>query len=127
MHEATCTDTIYFSICLIGVPGVSATGRGHQSRVTERGIAMTKMKFKKQERLTRAEAAARLTEIAKALRNSADFELERDGEKLELDVSENVTLEFEIEIEDGQTELEVEIKWASVTSQGTSTGPASTS
>lgn len=88
---------------------------------------MTKMKFKKQERLTRAEAAARLTEIAKALRNSADFELERDGEKLELDVSENVTLEFEIEIEDGQTELEVEIKWASVTSQGTSTGPASTS
>ena len=88
---------------------------------------MTKMKFKKQEHLSRVEAAARLTEIAKALRNSAKFELERDGEELELDVPDDVMLEFEVEIEDDETELEVEIKWASATSPATSTGTESSS
>lgn len=73
---------------------------------------MTSMKFKKQERVTRAEVAARLTEIAKAIKNSAKFELERDQEKveLELDIPEEILLEFEVEFEDGETELEVEIK-----------------
>ena len=73
--------------------------------------------------MTRVEAADRLTEIATALRNSAKLELERSGEKLELelDIPEDVMLEFEIEIKDGKTELEVEIKWASVTSPVTST------
>lgn len=88
---------------------------------------MTNMKFKKQEHLTRVEAAARLTEIAKALRNSATFELERGGEELELDIPEDVRLEFEVEIKDGETELEIEIKWASVTSQATSTRPEASS
>lgn len=83
---------------------------------------MTNIKFKKKEHVTRVEAAARLTAIAEALRNSAKFELERGGEKLELDVPEEVRLEFEVEIEDGETELEVEIKWASVTAPATSGG-----
>jgi amphi-Trp domain-containing protein len=82
---------------------------------------MTNVKFKKQERLTRIEAATRLTEIARALRHSAKFELERGGETLELDVPEEVMLEFEVEIEDDETELEVEIKWASITGPATST------
>ena len=87
---------------------------------------MSNMKFKKKERVTRAEAAARLTEIAKAIRNSAKFELEHDQEKLELelDVPEEVMLEFEVEFEDGKTELEVEIKWASANATVESTGPA---
>jgi amphi-Trp domain-containing protein len=90
---------------------------------------MTNMKFKKKERVTRAEAAARLTEIAKAIRNSAKFELERDQEKLELelDVPEEILLEFEVEFEDGETELEVEIKWASANSPAESTGSAAES
>ena len=33
--------------------------------------------------------------------------------ELELDMPDEVTLEFEVEIEDGKTELEVEIKWPS--------------
>ncbi len=87
---------------------------------------MTNMKFKRKEHLTRAEAAARLTEIAKALRNSAKLEMEQGEEKLELelDIPEDVKLEFEIEFEDGETELELEIKWTSAASQATSTGPA---
>jgi amphi-Trp domain-containing protein len=86
-----------------------------------RRVVMTNVKFKKQERLTRVEAATRLTEIAKALSHSATFELERDGETLELDVPEEVMLEFEVEIEDEETELEVEIKWASITDPATPT------
>lgn len=88
---------------------------------------MTNLKFKKEEHVTRVEAAARLTEIAKALRNNAKYELERGGEKLEieLDVPEGLLLEFEVEIEDGKTEIEIELKWTSASSQATSTGPES--
>ncbi len=86
---------------------------------------MTSMKFKKKEHLTRVEAADRLTELAEALRSSARLELERDGEEieLELDVPERVMLEFEVEIEGGETELEVEIKWAPSTSPAAFIGP----
>jgi amphi-Trp domain-containing protein len=74
---------------------------------------MAEMKFKKKESLSRDEAAARLSEIAAALGSGEEFELERGGEKLKLDVPDQVTLELEVEIEDGETELEVEIKWSS--------------
>jgi len=88
---------------------------------------MTNLKFKKEEHLTRVEAAARLTEIAKALRNSAKYELERGGEKLEieLDVPEGLLLEYEIEIEDGKTELEIELKWTSASTPTPYGGPKS--
>lgn len=74
---------------------------------------MPKLKFEKKETLSRKEAAARLREIAQALGASGEFELKRDGEKIEFDVSNEVTFELEIEMEDGETELEVEIKWSS--------------
>jgi len=85
---------------------------------------MTNLKFKKEEHVTRVEAAARLTEIAKALRNSAKYELERGGEKLEieLDVPEGLLLEFEVEIENGKTELEIELKWTSASTSSASAG-----
>ena len=96
-------------------------------RVIPRRVEMTNLKFKKDEHVTRVEAAARLTEIAKALRNNAKYELERGGEKLEieLDVPEGLLLEFEVEIEDGKTEIEIELKWTSAPSQATSAGPKS--
>jgi amphi-Trp domain-containing protein len=94
-------------------------------RVILRSVEMTNLKFKKEEHVSRVEAAARLTEIAKALRNSAKYELERGGEKLEieLDVPEGLLLEFEVEIENGKTELEIELKWSSASSA--SAGPES--
>jgi amphi-Trp domain-containing protein len=87
---------------------------------------MPEMKFKKTQSLSREEAAARLTEIAQALSQGEEFELERGGEKLKLDVPEEVTLEFEVEIEDGKTELEVEIKWPSQVASRASSQPGQT-
>ena len=74
---------------------------------------MAEMKFERKELLSRKEAAARLLEVAEALGSSGDFELQGGGEKLQLDVANEVTFELEIELEDGKTELEVEIKWSS--------------
>jgi amphi-Trp domain-containing protein len=74
---------------------------------------MPKLKYEKKETLSRKEAAARLREIAQALGAGEEFELKRGGEKLEFDVPNEVMFEFEIEVEDGKTELEVEIKWSS--------------
>ncbi len=90
---------------------------------------MAKLKFKKQDHLTRDEAAARLTELAESLRKGEKFELERNGEKieLELDIPKKVVLEFEVEFEDDETELELEIKWAPLASHAgpTAAGPES--
>lgn len=87
---------------------------------------MTTLKFKRQEQMTRTEVADRLTQIAKALRDGAKLKQENDGEKLEFDlnVPDEVSLEFEVEFEDGKTELELEIKWMSATDLTASTGPA---
>ena len=81
---------------------------------------MPKLKYEKKETLSRKEAAARLGEIAQALGTGEEFELKHGGEKLEFDVSNEVTFELEIEIEDGETELEVEIKWSSEAAAATS-------
>ena len=72
---------------------------------------MAQMKFKMKESMSRDEAAERLAQIADALARGGEFELERGGEKVQLDVPDQVALELEVEIKDGETELEVEIKW----------------
>jgi amphi-Trp domain-containing protein len=73
---------------------------------------MPKMKFEQKENMSRTEAAARLSAIADALGSDVEFELERGGEKLELQVPDQVRFELEVEIDDNETELEVEIKWS---------------
>jgi len=74
---------------------------------------MPKLKFEQKESMSRTEAAARLSAIAEALASDVEFELERRGEKLELNVPDQVRFELEVEIDDNETELEVEIKWSS--------------
>jgi amphi-Trp domain-containing protein len=76
---------------------------------------MPAMKFEQKQTLSRAEAAARLSAIADALGADEKFQLERGGEKLELDVPDQVRFELEIEIKGDETELEVEIKWSTAT------------
>ena len=51
---------------------------------------MAEVKFEKKETISRAEAAARLSEVAKALGSTDAFELKRGGETLKLDVPANL-------------------------------------
>lgn len=74
---------------------------------------MANLKFEKKESLSREDAAALLSEIAKALASDGEFKLERSGEELKLDVADEVRVEFEVEIDDEETELELELKWFS--------------
>ena len=76
---------------------------------------MPELKFEQKETLSRADAAARLSAIADALGSDDKSELERAGEKLELRVPDEVRFEWEVEIKDDETELEVEIKWSTAT------------
>ena len=85
---------------------------------------MPEMKFEQKETLSRAEAAARLAAIADALGSDEKFQLERGGEKLELDVPDRIRFELEIEIKGDETELEVELKWSSAPKRRTATRPA---
>ena len=55
------------------------------------------MKFEPKENMSRTEAAARLSAIADALGSDVEFELERGGEKLELNVPDQVRFELEVE------------------------------
>jgi amphi-Trp domain-containing protein len=84
------------------------------------------MKFEKKEVLSRKDAAARLSEIAEALGSGGDFELQGGGEKLKLDVADEVTFELEVELEGETTELEMEIKWSTSTPRVAAGTPRST-
>ncbi len=74
---------------------------------------MANLKFEKKERLSREDAAALLSDIAKSLASDGEFKLERSGEELKLDVADEVRVEFEVEIDGEETELELELKWFS--------------
>jgi len=69
------------------------------------------MKFEKKETLSRKDAADRLAKIAAAMAADGAFEFRQGNEKLEFDVPSRVTLEFELEVNGDETELEVELKW----------------
>jgi len=115
----------------VPVPHPVSRESRRQSRAPARRVTVAKLKFKKQDHLTRDEAADRLTELAESLRKGEKFELERNGEKieLELDIPKKVVLEFEVEFEDDETEIELEIKWAPLAAHAESTraGPDSRS
>ena len=71
------------------------------------------MKLKEKEHLSREEAAARLRAIADELSSGNDVVFERDGLRFVAKVPAEVKLEIEFEIEGDETELEIEISWAS--------------
>jgi amphi-Trp domain-containing protein len=86
---------------------------------------MSDMKFKKQENVTRDEAALRLMEIATALGRGEKFELVSGGERIRLDVPDWISLELKVDMEDGETELEVELKWGPPPTPAADSGPES--
>ena len=63
------------------------------------------------QRLGREEVAGRLRELADQLARHNEVEFERGGIRFRAHVPDEVDVKFEFEIEDGATELELELSW----------------
>jgi amphi-Trp domain-containing protein len=72
---------------------------------------MELLEISRTERLSREAAAQRLHEIADHLARHNDVEAERGGTRFRLAVPDEVELKLELEVEDGGTELEIELTW----------------
>ncbi|WP_328880604.1 amphi-Trp domain-containing protein [Streptomyces sp. NBC_00299] len=85
---------------------------------------MTDLKFEQKRSLSRLEAADQLAALATALRQGGDAELEIDPWKLSLRIPDDVHSEIEFEVEDGEIELEIELKWPITSAARTAPSPA---
>jgi amphi-Trp domain-containing protein len=61
--------------------------------------------------LRREEAAAYLRRLADALDRHNSIEFVREGMRFTIEVADQVELEVELEIEDGGSQLEIELSW----------------
>ncbi len=64
-----------------------------------------------EERLRREAAAARLHELADALARHNSVEFVRGDQRFTVSVPDEVDLKVEFEIEDGESEIEIELSW----------------
>ena len=72
---------------------------------------MDLMEVTEKERLSREDAAARLHALADALARHNDVEFDRNGLHFKVHVADEVDFKLEIEVEEGERELEIELKW----------------
>ncbi len=59
----------------------------------------------------REEAANLLRELADSLARHNALDLVREGMKIHLKVPDEVTVEFEVEVESDESSIEIEISW----------------
>ena len=64
-----------------------------------------------EERMRREDAAQRLRELADQLSRHNGVSFTRDGVRYDVDVPDEVTLGFEVEVGSDGSEIEVEISW----------------
>lgn len=67
--------------------------------------------IKDKQRVRREDAAKRLREIADQLERHNDLEFERNGISIKTRVPDEIDMKIEFEIEDGETEMEIELTW----------------
>ncbi|MFJ9776113.1 amphi-Trp domain-containing protein [Kitasatospora sp. NPDC101157] len=72
---------------------------------------MKDLEFEQKRMLSRAEAADQLDALAAALRRGGQAELDLGPGKLTLRIPEELRTEIEVELEDGEIELEIELSW----------------
>ena len=68
--------------------------------------------YSDEERLSRREAAERLTDIAYGLTSGGPIELRIDGRSLKLPVGDDLVLKRESTSDEGRTRLELELSWS---------------
>ena len=69
------------------------------------------LELKEKSTMRREEAARRLHEIADELASGNDIVLERSGARFVAKVPDEVGLKIEFEMEDEETEFEIELTW----------------
>jgi amphi-Trp domain-containing protein len=72
---------------------------------------MELFEIEQKETLRREEVAQRLHALADALARHNDIEFDRGGMHFKLKVPDEVNVKVELEIETGETELEIELSW----------------
>ncbi|MFJ1568170.1 amphi-Trp domain-containing protein [Streptomyces erythrochromogenes] len=72
---------------------------------------MKDLKFEQKSSLSRIEAADQLAALAEALRHGGNAELELGPGTMSLRVPDELSTEIEVEVGDGQIEMEIELKW----------------
>lgn len=72
---------------------------------------MDLIEYSTEEKLGREEAAKRLRELADQLSRHNGVTFTRDGIRYDVDVPDEVTLSFEIEVGEDGSEIEVELSW----------------
>ncbi|WP_190208975.1 amphi-Trp domain-containing protein [Kitasatospora indigofera] len=73
---------------------------------------MSDLKFEQKRSLSRLEAADQLEALAAALRHGGNAELQLGPGVLSLRVPDELRSELEVEVDDGEFELEFELKWS---------------
>jgi amphi-Trp domain-containing protein len=68
--------------------------------------------YSDEERLSRREAAERLTDIAYGLTSGGPIELRIDGRSLKLPLGDDLVLKRESTSDEGRTRLELELSWS---------------
>jgi amphi-Trp domain-containing protein len=68
--------------------------------------------YSDEERLSRREAAERLTDIAYGVTSGRPIELRIDGHSLKLPVGDDVVLKGESTSNEGRTRLQLELSWS---------------
>lgn len=72
---------------------------------------MSLLEFSNKSTMTREAAAEQLRRLADQLARHNDLELDIDGRRYTVEVPDEVSFEFDLEIGEGDNELEIEIKW----------------
>ena len=73
---------------------------------------MSAVEVKREETLSRDEAAQRLAALAAALADGEDVKLPLGASTVKVHVPDEVRVEVEVEIDGDEVELEVELKWS---------------
>src|SRR6202012_334877 len=89
----------------------SGVKRARATHSRMNGADMKLMELKEKTTLSREEAGARLHAIADELGSQNDVVIEREHIRFVAHVPDQVDLKVEFEIEDGGTELEIELTW----------------
>ncbi|POX55296.1 amphi-Trp domain-containing protein [Streptomyces sp. Ru71] len=73
---------------------------------------MKDLEFEQKRTMSRAEVADQLDALAAALRRGGQAELDLGPGTLTLRIPDELSTEMEVELEDGEIDLEIELSWS---------------